>query len=72
MEPGYDAVNNPDRNGDDYDFAINPIGTENDHIYEPFLDVGLDGVANTWRTSPRWATTSSAPGPSRATRTGRR
>ncbi|HTQ43664.1 MAG TPA: hypothetical protein VMI75_12965 [Polyangiaceae bacterium] len=49
-EPGYDATNNPDPNGDDYDFAINPTGTENDHIWEqgePYLDVGVDGVANT-------------------------
>ncbi len=53
-EPGYDAVNNPDPNGDDYDPYINPTGTENDHRYqvgEPFSDVGLDGVANT-KSSP--------------------
>jgi len=50
QEPGYDPVNNPDPNGDDYDPYINPTGTENDHRYqlgEPFQDVGLDGVANT-------------------------
>lgn len=50
QEPGYDAMNNPDPNGDDYDYAINPTGTENDHTYEqgePFLDYGLDGVQNT-------------------------
>jgi hypothetical protein len=49
-EPGYDAVANPDPNQDDYDFQLNPNGTENDHVWEqgePFQDVGLDGVANT-------------------------
>ena len=50
QEPGYDPVNNPDPNGDDYDFALNPNGTENDHVWEPgepYQDVGLDGVPNT-------------------------
>jgi hypothetical protein len=50
QEPGYDPVGNPDPNQDDYDFALNPSGTENDHVYEkgePFLDYGLDGVPNT-------------------------
>ncbi len=50
QEPGYDANTNPDPNQDDYDFALNPNGTENNHHYdlgEPYLDVGLDGVAGT-------------------------
>jgi len=50
QEPGYDAANNPDPNEDDYDAFLNPSGTENDHYYEPgepYLDFGLDGVANT-------------------------
>jgi hypothetical protein len=49
-EPGYDPVNNPDPNQDDYDFQLNPNGTENNHRYdkgEPFLDYGLDGVKGT-------------------------
>jgi hypothetical protein len=49
-EPGYDPVNNPDPNQDDYDFQVNPNGTENDHTWEPgepYQDVGLDGVPNT-------------------------
>jgi hypothetical protein len=53
-EPGYDAVNNPDPNGDDYDPYINPTGTEGDHRYElgePFKDYGMDGVPNT-KSSP--------------------
>jgi hypothetical protein len=50
QEPGYDPIANPDPNQDDYDFQLNPNGTENDHTYElgePFQDVGLDGVPNT-------------------------
>jgi len=50
QEPGYDAVANPDPDGDDYDFQINPTGTEGDHRYqqgEPFKDYGLDGVQGT-------------------------
>ncbi len=50
QEPGYDAASNPDPNGDDYDFQINPTGTEGDHRYqqgEPFKDYGLDGVQGT-------------------------
>ncbi len=50
MEPGFDAAQNPDPNGDDYDPMINPTGTEGDHRFEagePFRDVGLDGVAGT-------------------------
>jgi hypothetical protein len=53
-EPGYDAVNNPDPNQDDYDFQLNPNGTENNHRYdkgEPFLDYGLDGVKGTKQQS---------------------
>ncbi len=49
-EPGYDAVTNPDPNGDDYDPYINPNGTEGDHRYElgeVFSDFGLDGVNGT-------------------------
>jgi hypothetical protein len=49
-EPGYDPVTNPDPNQDDYDFQLNPNGTEGDHRYElgePFLDYGLDGVQGT-------------------------
>ena len=50
QEPGYDPIANPDPDQDDYDFQLNPNGTENDHTYElgePFQDVGLDGVPNT-------------------------
>jgi hypothetical protein len=46
-EPGYDAANNPDPAGDDYDFQYNPLGTEQNHHWETkekFEDVGLDGV----------------------------
>jgi hypothetical protein len=49
-EPGYDAVTNPDPNGDDYHYWRNPRGTENDLRHEegePFEDVGIDGVAGT-------------------------
>jgi hypothetical protein len=49
-EPFYDPVVNPDPNGDDYDFQLNPNGTEGNHRYEqgePFQDVGLDGVPGT-------------------------
>ena len=50
QEPGYDPIANPDPDQDDYEFQINPGGTENDHHYElgeSFQDVGLDGVKNT-------------------------
>ncbi|MHB8420266.1 MAG: alpha/beta hydrolase [Myxococcales bacterium] len=46
----YDAVSNPDPNGDDYDFRQNALGTENDWAWEkgePFQDDGLDGVPGT-------------------------
>lgn len=49
-EPGYDPVTNPDPSQDDYDFALNPTGTEGDHRWsagEPYQDVGLDGVPGT-------------------------
>lgn len=59
-EPGYHPVNNPDPNGDDYDFQFNPSGTERNRrrdgerctagaagVAEAFNDVGLDGVAGT-------------------------
>ena len=47
MEPGYDAMTNPDPAGDDYDRAFNPGGTEGNFNYEmgePYDDVGLDGM----------------------------
>jgi hypothetical protein len=53
-EPGYDPVTNPDPNQDDYDFQLNPSGTENDHRFEagePYLDYGLDGVKGTKQQS---------------------
>ncbi len=46
-EDGYDAVDNPDPAGDDYDPQYNPLGTEANGLYEqgePYEDVGLDGV----------------------------
>lgn len=49
-EPGYHAETNPDPNQDDYDYQINPTGTEGNHRYdegERFSDFGLDGVPNT-------------------------
>jgi hypothetical protein len=49
-EPGYDPITNPDPNHDDYDYAINPNGTEKNHHFEtgePFKDFGIDGVAGT-------------------------
>lgn len=49
-EPGYDPVYNPDPNQDDYDYTLNPTGTEGNHRYdvgEVFGDFGLDGVPNT-------------------------
>lgn len=49
-EPGYDPVTNPDPNQDDYDYQLNPDGTEGNHRWdagEKFLDYGLDGVPNT-------------------------
>jgi hypothetical protein len=49
-EPGYNADTNPDPNQDDYDYQLNPTGTEGNHRYddgEKFDDFGLDGVPNT-------------------------
>lgn len=49
-EPGYNAETNPDPSQDDYDYQLNPKGTEGNHRYdegERFSDFGLDGVANT-------------------------
>ncbi|HTR50669.1 MAG TPA: hypothetical protein VMJ10_08175 [Kofleriaceae bacterium] len=49
-EPGYDPVTNPDPDGDDYHYLRNPLGTEGNGNYdpgEPFMDVGLDGIAGT-------------------------
>lgn len=57
-EPGYDAITNPDPNGDDYDWYRNPLGTEGNWMYdgfrrcagdgaEPYVDAGLDGVPGT-------------------------
>jgi hypothetical protein len=50
QEPGYDRETNPDPNQDDYDFMLNPLGTEGNHRWdqgEPYKDFGLDGVADT-------------------------
>lgn len=49
-EPGYDPSANPDPNGDDFDPALNPGGTEGNWRFdegEAFNDFGLDGVAET-------------------------
>jgi len=49
-EPGYDPVLNPDPAGDDYHWAYNPGGTENNYRFddgEPYEDLGIDGVADT-------------------------
>jgi hypothetical protein len=49
-EPGYNAETNADPNQDDYDYQLNPTGTEGNHRFdegERFSDFGLDGVANT-------------------------
>ncbi len=49
-EPGYNAETNADPNQDDYDYQLNPTGTEGNHRYddgERFSDFGLDGVPNT-------------------------
>jgi len=56
-EPGYHPQDNPDPNGDDYDPLGNPLGTENNHLYdegEPYLDYGLDGVAGTADSPYDW------------------
>lgn len=44
-EPGYDAVLNPDPNGDNWS-TENPLGTELNAVWdigEPYVDAGLDG-----------------------------
>ncbi|MBA3456803.1 MAG: hypothetical protein H0T42_27185, partial [Deltaproteobacteria bacterium] len=49
-ETGYDATSNPDPAKDDYHYLRNPLGTEANGDFdagEPYLDVGLDGVAAT-------------------------
>lgn len=49
-EPGYDAVNNPDPSGDDWDPLTNPQGQERNlkaDPDEPWDDDGLDGVPGT-------------------------
>jgi hypothetical protein len=49
-EPGYDPETNADPSQDDYDYQLNPTGTENNHRHdegEAFKDFGLDGVDNT-------------------------
>ncbi len=48
MEPGYDAMTNPDPAGDDYDRQFNPSGTEGNFVRdegEAYEDLGVDGVA---------------------------
>lgn len=48
MEPGYNAMTNPDPAGDDYDRQFNPGGTEGNAVHEAaerYQDVGLDGIA---------------------------
>jgi hypothetical protein len=50
LEPGYNPDTNPDPNQDDYDYTLNPNGTEGNHRWdpgEPYRDFGLDGVADT-------------------------
>lgn len=49
-EPGYDSEVNPDPEGDNYDYLLNPSGTENNMLYdegEPYEDAGTDGVYGT-------------------------
>ena len=49
-EPGYDAIENPDPSGDNYEYFVNPTGTEGNWLWEdgePYTDVGLDGVDDT-------------------------
>jgi pimeloyl-ACP methyl ester carboxylesterase len=49
-EPGFNAMTNPDPNGDDFHYLRNPRGTEGNKTHdtgEPFQDVGLDGIAST-------------------------
>lgn len=56
LEPGYTPGENDDPSGDDYEAQYNPAGTERDYRHqdtEPFLDYGLDGVADTPQ-QPAW------------------
>jgi len=56
-EAGYDPQTNPDPAGDDYDALENPLGTEDNHLYEdgePYLDYGLDGVEGTADSPYDW------------------
>ena len=56
-EPGYDAANNPDPAGDDWHPMDKPFGTEGNHFWdegEPYLDFGLDGVADTADSPYDW------------------
>jgi len=49
-EEGYDAVTRPDPAGDNYDYYVNPTGTEGNWLWEegePYQDYGLDGVDDT-------------------------
>jgi hypothetical protein len=50
LEPGYDAEENLDPSGDDYDPRYNPTGTEGNTRFdegEAYRDFGLDGVEDT-------------------------
>jgi S-formylglutathione hydrolase FrmB len=56
LEPGYDALDNPDPSDDDFDYQFNPTGTEGNWRWdgpagsdpgEPWVDAGLDGVLGT-------------------------
>ncbi|MBN1773114.1 MAG: hypothetical protein JXB32_17745 [Deltaproteobacteria bacterium] len=56
LEPGYDALENPDPNDDDFDYQFDPAGTEGNWRWdgpvgsepgEPWVDAGLDGVPGT-------------------------
>lgn len=59
-EPGYDALTNPDPNGDDYNPYTNTLGTEGNGLFdeegtrhEKYQDVGIDGVkCPTGKTCP--------------------
>ncbi|MBX3246689.1 MAG: hypothetical protein KF901_05845 [Myxococcales bacterium] len=44
-EPGYDAVTNPDPNGDDYDFQYNPTGTEGNWLRD-YVGPAVGGCAS--------------------------
>lgn len=49
-EEGYDVDTNPDPAGDDYDYFLNPTGSENNWRWdegEAYDDFGLDGVDDT-------------------------